>query len=321
MATNRVVNGVTYVIPDQGDSFSWGTGVSAWIGAVTNGMLSKAGGLFTLTNDVDFGTTNGLKSLYFKSRNAIGNSGILQLGNTDTIVWAGISGGADVGVTVSASNYLHSNTGFDAGTNKVVNLVTPTNPTDAATKAYVDASSANAVTAAAGSNTQVQFNANGAFGASANLTFNVASNTLNVFGTINATTMNVTSGLTVNGVSVANAHRDTYSNVGVLTGATNVNCAVCVYQDVMLVGNINVGLQNAAAFGTATTLTLYVRQSANGGNTITWKNTINWSDNTVPVLSTTKNTADMFTFTSFDGGTIWLGSQVMGNVPNANVWF
>jgi hypothetical protein len=44
-----------------------------------------------------------------------------------------------------------------------------------------------------GANTQIQYNNNGAFGGSANLTFNVATNTLNVIGAINVTTANVTS--------------------------------------------------------------------------------------------------------------------------------
>jgi hypothetical protein len=89
----------------------------------------------------------------------------------------------------------------------------------------------------------------------------------------------------------------------------------------MLAGNPTITFQNAGPAGQATVFTVYVRQSGNGSNTITWANTVRWSDNAKPVLSTTANTADMFTFVTFDGGTIWLGTQVMGNVPLANVWF
>lgn len=412
MATNRTVNGVTYVIPDQGDNFSWGTGLSGWVGAVTNGALYKSGGVFTLTADADFGANFGLKSLYFKSRSAaIANSGVVQLGNADAIVFAGGSGGVDVGLSVDSSNYIKSNTGFDAGSAKIVSVATPTATTDAATKGYVDGiTGANAT--AAGSNTNIQYNNGGLLGGSGNFLYNVGNNTVVVTGFLNvgntvslvgdlgaarsvllhnqntsdgrciatfiqdrgvtqqydvgidpnggnlklfgirdmtqagnpirvalSNTGNVGIGTTapahaldvvgliqannliVGGNSVANAHRDIYSNVGVLTGNTNINCAACVYQDVMLAGSINVFFQNVAATGIATTLTLYVRQSANGGNTITWQNTIRWSDNNTPVLSSTKNTADMFTFTTFDGGTVWLGIQVMGNVPLANTWF
>lgn len=143
MATNRVINGVTYVIPDQNDNFLWGTGLSGWVGAVTNGALFKSGGTFTLTSDVNFGTSFGLISLYYKSASAnLANSGNVRLSNSDTIVWAGTSGGLDVGLT-EGGNKVESNTGFSAGNSKITNLATPTLGTDAVTKAYVDAGTAN----------------------------------------------------------------------------------------------------------------------------------------------------------------------------------
>jgi hypothetical protein len=305
MATNRTINGVTYSIPDQGDNYLWGTGVSGWVGAVTNGGLFKSAGLFQLTAELDFGTAYGLKALYFKSRAAtVANSGALQLGNTDVVAWVGSTG--DVGLGIGANNAVKSNTGFDAGALKVANVASPTVSSDAATKGYVDSATANLTSVG---NTQILYSANGIFSGNAALTF-TSNNSLNLTGT-----------LTVTGSSVANAHRDTFSNVGVLTGATNINCASAVYQDVMLAGNPTITFQNAGPAGQATVFTVYVRQSGNGSNTITWANTVRWSDNAKPVLSTTANTADMFTFVTFDGGTIWLGTQVMGNVPLANVWF
>ena len=145
MATTRTINGTGYVIPDQGDSFSnWGGDISAWIGAVTNGGLFTQGGNFTLTNDVNFGPNYGLVSIYFKSRTAgIANTGVLQLANSDDIVWAGTGAQGDVSLTVDDNNYLVSNTGFNADSNKIINLATPTTGTDAVNKAYVDANVAN----------------------------------------------------------------------------------------------------------------------------------------------------------------------------------
>lgn len=64
------------------------------------------------------------------------------------------------------------------------NVLSPTDNADAATKAYVDAAltGGSAVASAGGSNTQVQFNANGALGASSNFTFNSATNALTITG-------------------------------------------------------------------------------------------------------------------------------------------
>lgn len=36
--------------------------------AVSSGLLQKTGGSFALTNEVDFGGTAGLKTLYYKTR-------------------------------------------------------------------------------------------------------------------------------------------------------------------------------------------------------------------------------------------------------------
>lgn len=130
-----------------------------------------------------------------------------------------------------------------------------------------------------------------------------------------------TGNVSVANISTANAHRDGYVNVGTVTSTVNINCGAGAYQDITLAATgMNVFFQNTSPAGTVTTLTLLVRQSANGSNTLNWGNTIRWSDNNVPVLSTTQNTMDAFTFTTYDGGTIWIGGQIYGNVPLANIY-
>jgi hypothetical protein len=85
MATTRYVNGQPYLIPDQGDSYVWGTDLSNFFGAVSNSTLQKNGGAFTLSADADFGPNFGLKAAYLAARSATADSGFLRLGNTDTI--------------------------------------------------------------------------------------------------------------------------------------------------------------------------------------------------------------------------------------------
>lgn len=110
MSTTLVINGVSYAYPSTGDQ-SWGDVATAWAQAVTSGMLQKAGGTFTLTADVDFGASYGLKSLYFTSRTAANpaGSGVLRLGNTETIGWRNAANGADLPLTVTASDRLAFN--------------------------------------------------------------------------------------------------------------------------------------------------------------------------------------------------------------------
>lgn len=110
MSVPLTINGVTFSYPSQFD-LNWGPTLTNWSTAVTNGMLQKAGGTFTLTSEVDFGASYGLKTLYYKSRETNpGSTGILRLGNASTgIVWRNALNNGDLGLTVNSSNQLTFN--------------------------------------------------------------------------------------------------------------------------------------------------------------------------------------------------------------------
>lgn len=134
--------------------------------------------------------------------------------------------------------------------------------------------------------------------------------------------MNVSSNTTntsLTDISIGAEVNDQYSNTGTITGNTNVNCLLGSFFDFTLANNANIGLQNCVNSGNVTTIQILIRQSANGGNTVNFTNTIYWSDNTVPILSTTANTGDVLQFTTFNGGVIWLGAQVYANMQGMNV--
>jgi len=90
MATNLIVNGITYRYPQTGDS-NWGAQSTAWATAITNSTLQKSGGAFTLTAPVDFGPTSGIKTSQIKSQSPTANTGFLALGEGETITWTGLS--------------------------------------------------------------------------------------------------------------------------------------------------------------------------------------------------------------------------------------
>jgi hypothetical protein len=110
MAIPLVVNGVTFQYPQQFDK-NWGPTLTGWSSAVTSGMLQKAGGAFTLTAEVDFGSSFGIKVKSIKSEEAsIAHSGFLRLANASAgIVWRNALDGADLPLTVNASNQLTFN--------------------------------------------------------------------------------------------------------------------------------------------------------------------------------------------------------------------
>lgn len=100
------VNNVSFSYPQTGDN-NWGDGASNWANAVTNGMLQKAGGNFTLTADVNFGPNFGLLSQYFTTRSSNpAAAGILRLANNEGIAWRNFANGADKVLKVNASDQL-----------------------------------------------------------------------------------------------------------------------------------------------------------------------------------------------------------------------
>lgn len=140
MSTNVVLNNVTYAIPALGDS-NWGDNVSNYLIAIASSCLQKSAGTFTLTAELDFGATYGIKSPYFKSRAANPSStGIVRLGNTEVIAWRNAGNSADLGLTVNASNALQFNGTSLLVSGAIVNA-------DIAALAAIDLSKLAAVTA------------------------------------------------------------------------------------------------------------------------------------------------------------------------------
>lgn len=109
MSLPLTINGIVYAYPQTGD-VDWGPDATDWAAAVTVGMLQKAGGAFTLTAEVDFGATYGLKSAYLKSRAAsVAAAGAIRLGSADIIAWRNNGDDGDLELTTDASDNLTFN--------------------------------------------------------------------------------------------------------------------------------------------------------------------------------------------------------------------
>jgi hypothetical protein len=122
-----IVNGVSFETPEPNDT-NWGAVTSAWMNAINYGVLQKAGGLFTLLADTNFGATYGLISNYYKSNTGtnIGTAGVVRLAATDTIDWYNASG--DLALSVNGSKQLTFNgTALANAGNIVIGPSTSTN--------------------------------------------------------------------------------------------------------------------------------------------------------------------------------------------------
>ena len=106
MTVVLTVNSIEYQFPENLDT-NWGATVTAWAGQVSSSSLQKSAGTFTLTAELDFGASYGVKSLYFKSRATdAAAGGVLRLGNTDTVNFRNAADGADLALGVNTSNEL-----------------------------------------------------------------------------------------------------------------------------------------------------------------------------------------------------------------------
>lgn len=106
MSVELIINGTSYFYPETGDQ-DWGPEATDWAVAVTSGMLQKAGGLFQLLAETDFGSAYGIKSLYFKSRDASpASAGALRLGLSDVIAWRNNADDGDLPLSVGSSDEL-----------------------------------------------------------------------------------------------------------------------------------------------------------------------------------------------------------------------
>lgn len=107
MATSVTFNGVSYSIPNNREPKGWGTSLTALLVSVANNALSKGGGTFTLTADIDFGASFGVKSLYFSTRSASpALSGIFRLSNNEEIMWRNAADSANIELKIGTDDNL-----------------------------------------------------------------------------------------------------------------------------------------------------------------------------------------------------------------------
>lgn len=177
MSIALTVNGVTFDYPKAGDQ-NWGPEASDWAVAITSGMLQKAGGLFQLLSEVDFGSSFGLKSLYFKTRATNpASTGNFRLGNDETISWRNAANDADLPLKVNSSNVLEfDGAGISVGGDPVQTEITVS---DTATIDLTLAASNISAAIVSGSITNAMINASAAIAYSKlNLSASIANSDL-----------------------------------------------------------------------------------------------------------------------------------------------
>jgi hypothetical protein len=273
------------------------SGTSIYLG--TSQIAENADGDVVLTNGDGGSWTFGGSADLDSSKIANGTSNVSVLLNGDIRV--GSAGNANV-LNVDGSGVLTT-------TGNVVPLGVKTD-----NYYYANGDAITFGTSAAGSNTQVQFNNNGDFGAEAAFTYDQATNTLsadNVAGTLatasqpNITSLGTLSALGVNGTVTAVAFT---ANTGVFTGdagglsnvvAANISGTVAT---ATTAGTVTTAAQpNITSTGTLTSLT--VSGNSTSGNVIASSGTMQYGTNPgsgIISVNTGTTTAGIFATTITD---------------------
>jgi hypothetical protein len=112
MSSIATLNGVQYIVPAYNDT-GWAQGagnLSLYLAAIASATLQPTGGSFTLTADVDFGASFGLKALFLKTETANpASAGVIRLASADTIKWRNNANGADIALSKDSSDNLQYN--------------------------------------------------------------------------------------------------------------------------------------------------------------------------------------------------------------------
>jgi hypothetical protein len=109
VSTSVSFNGGTYTLPSTNET-GWGANVTAFLTAVAGNALAKSGGAFTLTAEVDFGATYGVKAAYFKTKGTnIAAAGAFRLARNETVSWRNEANGADLALGPGSDNVLEFN--------------------------------------------------------------------------------------------------------------------------------------------------------------------------------------------------------------------
>ena len=88
MSQNVILNGITYTIPETGET-GYGPSLTSYLVALgSGGVLTLDGGNFPLLNELNVGPTYGIASPYFRSGlDPAATDGVLRLTNTESVMW------------------------------------------------------------------------------------------------------------------------------------------------------------------------------------------------------------------------------------------
>lgn len=105
--TTLTINGTSYSYPADEESAGWGAVATEAMVQLTNNVLYKNGGAFTLTADTNWGSSYGHIAAHFTTASSsAADSGVLRLANDEEITWRNNADAANLVLKANTSNQL-----------------------------------------------------------------------------------------------------------------------------------------------------------------------------------------------------------------------
>jgi len=99
-----------------------------------------------------------------------------------------------------------------------------------------------------------------------------------------------------------------FINSSTVSGSVNVNLNDANWFKYTLSGSTTFTFINAPSNGLAVTFSLILIQDGTGGRAVNFANTVFWSGGLIPPKTTGSSSKDLWTFTSYDGGSTYVGT-------------
>src|SRR3954470_22812234 len=110
MALTATLLGTNYSIPEPGDA-GYDQALTNYLKALSTAFPQISGGTYSLTAELDFGVSFGIKAAYLKSETSgPAAAGAVRFARSDTLSWRNSGNSADLPLGVNANSELTFNT-------------------------------------------------------------------------------------------------------------------------------------------------------------------------------------------------------------------
>lgn len=270
------------------------TNGQGFVSGTTTWTYSSAKGVWNITSNGPLGLTG-----YAGSQGGTGYTGSLgYTGSQGDIGYTGSSGAyAAIGYTGSGGYTGSAGAGYTGSASTVVGY--------SGSLGYTGSAGAGV---GASTNTQILFNDSASSNGSSNFTYNKSTNVIVAAANIAMANAYLSS-------LVLKAYAEDKTVNATATGTVTLDLSTTNVFDLTLTGNVTFAFSNPAPNTRVQTFTIIAKQDATGGRTVTWPATISkYAGGNIPPATTTTNAIDIWTITTYDGGTTYVISLSVKDV-------